>query len=258
LLNHPYHGFGYLLPQALGFDRNPECLLGVIFDSDREFPIRNPDGSPVDPSNPPNRGADTVPGTKLTVMLGGHYWDDLPDEFLPDSETAIELAKQAVERHLNLDPSISAQAVARAKLCRQCIPQMLVGHVNHLYAARDQLERNFHGRLAVAGQSYTLPGVLHCLRAARDMAMQIVHKAAGIPTEDDWPGVWVGDTGLDRLTTPLLHQPMEIIPKPILPLRYNSGATMGKDLYQHVDALGRVWTWKNKVNNTAFEDGKDE
>lgn len=166
--NAPHHAFGYLIPQAVGFDQNPECVLGVIFDSDREFSVPTRSSPEVI-----NRGADTIHGTKLTVMLGGHYWDGLPESFLPDAAAAAEMAKKAVERHLNLDPALSAQAVVSTKLCRECIPQHLVGHGKRMIYADRELEWAFKGRLAVAGQSYTNPGVLGAVRAARDVAVQI-------------------------------------------------------------------------------------
>jgi oxygen-dependent protoporphyrinogen oxidase len=218
--NAPYHAFGYLLPQALPHEANPECVLGVIFDSEREFRYREEDGSVI------NRGADTLPGTKLTVMMGGHYWDDLPASFLPDEETAIAMAKRAVERHLNLDPKLSAQAHAQARLCRDCIPQHLVGHIARMRAAHADLQWGFKGRLAVAGQSYQSPGVLSMLRAGRDIAVQI---AGGFgPSQQQKDGeeeglLGVGETGLDRFTRQPEYLSME---KAMLPLRFNSGAYM--------------------------------
>ena len=56
-------GFGYLIPQSVPFELNPERALGVIFDSDISPDLHS-----------------TVPaeklGTRLTVMMGGHWWDE--------------------------------------------------------------------------------------------------------------------------------------------------------------------------------------
>lgn len=233
-LNHPHHAFGYLLPQALSFEQNPECLLGVIFDSDREFSI--PTASAPDVTN---RGADTVHGTKLTVMMGGHYWDDLPDGFLPDADAAAEMAKRAVARHLGLDPSVADHAVvASSKLCRSCLPQHEVGHVARMRAAHIELEWAFKGRLAVAGQSYQAPGVLPAVRAARDIAMQVaglgararangetgqVHGEGEREGEGDAAAaaaaMSVGDTGLKRF----FGQPLVAVERIRLPLRQGAG-----------------------------------
>lgn len=211
--NSPHNGFGYLLPQALSHDQNPECVLGVIFDSDREFPL--PSWSHPDPVN---RGADSVQGTKLTVMLGGHYWDDLPESYLPSEAEAIEMAKRAVARHLGLAPELTAQAHASAKLCRDCIPQHLVGHRERMKALHNELEWGYKGRLAVAGGSYQNPGVLPLLRAAWDVAAQV----AG--WQNDGVGQMatsVGDTGLLRFTRPAKFITVE---KNLLPLRGGSRA----------------------------------
>ncbi|KAK4240009.1 hypothetical protein C8A03DRAFT_31850 [Achaetomium macrosporum] len=234
-LNSPYNGFGYLLPQALPHDANPECILGVIFDSDREFRLSQDDFSVI------HRGADTLVGTKLTVMMGGHYWDDLPPSFLPDPESAIAMAKRAVQRHLpNIDSKLSAQAYAQARLLRDCIPQHLVGHAARMRAAHADLEWGFKGRLAVAGQSYQSPGVLYMLRAGRDMAMQIAGGfGSGSSTSSSsssssqqqqqdggGEGLGVGETGLERF----LRQPQYLsMEKMMLPLRYQSGAYMDEN-----------------------------
>ncbi|KAK4129532.1 hypothetical protein N657DRAFT_563990 [Parathielavia appendiculata] len=228
--NFPHNGFGYLIPQATPYSQNPECLLGVIFDSDREFPLP----TPTNPK-PTNRGADTLQGTKLTVMMGGHYWDSLPPTSLPTPQEAIEQAKRAVARHLKFSPELSDAAHGSAKLCTDCIPQHLVGHAARMRAAHGELEWGFKGRLAVAGQSYQSPGVLSMLRAGRDVAMQIAGRQVISRQRADGDGdagghgggeiemaPWtVGDTGLERFTRPPVIQAME---KALLPLRYNSGA----------------------------------
>ncbi|KAK3942704.1 hypothetical protein QBC46DRAFT_362335 [Diplogelasinospora grovesii] len=160
-LHSPYNnGFGYLMPQSLGFENNPECALGVLFDSDRDAIIGDD-------------ASDTVPGTKFTVMLGGHLWSDLPPEWLPSSEDAIRMAKSVVSRHLNIPEEVSDQAVASTKLCKECIPQQFTGHRQRMATAHQELLRNFQGKLAVAGTSYQPPGVLTSLRAGRDVAWQI-------------------------------------------------------------------------------------
>ncbi|KAL2022689.1 hypothetical protein VTK56DRAFT_4770 [Thermocarpiscus australiensis] len=229
--NAPYRGFGYLVPQGLDYDRNPECVLGVIFDSDREYSFSSSSNSP----HILNRGADTIHGTKLTVMLGGHYWDGLPDSFLPDADAAAALAKAAVARHLGLDPAAlnNAQTITSTKLCRHCLPQHLVGHGARMRAAHRELAGSFGGRLAVAGPSYQTPGVLGSVRAARDVAVQIARAA-----EEEGEGEWgsnlsVGETGLARFLPPgrggAAGQSFMSVARMLLPLRYKSGAFMGED-----------------------------
>lgn len=253
--NHPYHAFGYLLPQALSHDQNPECVLGVIFDSDREFPLPTAD----DPT-PDYRTADTLQGTKLTVMLGGHYWSGLPDSFLPDQPTAIEMAKRAVARHLNLSPELSNQAVASSKLCRDCLPQHTVGHSARMRAAHGELSWGFKGRLAVAGGSYTSPGVLPSLRAARDVANQIngtwkMRDAGGNVFGDAEATISVGDTGLNRFA---VGMPQYItVERRLLPLRYGSGAWVDHEGNVRPEKGGGALIWEEVVDEKDEKEEKE-
>lgn len=56
----PVRGFGYLIPRSVPLEQNLECGLGVVFDSESSI------------------GQDTASGTKVTVILGGHWWSDWP------------------------------------------------------------------------------------------------------------------------------------------------------------------------------------
>ena len=208
-LNYEHKGFGYLLPQTVPAVENPHAALGVIFDSDRTS--HRDDLPPTEPAHLHRapRG-DTVPGTKVTVMLGGHHWDDIPAGFLPDAATddsaAIDAAKETLSIQLGIPPE--AWQAASTKLCADCIPQHLVGHSARMEAADGELRRAFRGKLAVAGGSYTAPGVLGSIRAARDVAWQTAGKFRSFMLEDgeerrleDWgdDARWtVGETGLER------------------------------------------------------------
>ncbi|KAI5927619.1 hypothetical protein F4810DRAFT_272655 [Camillea tinctor] len=142
------HGFGYLVPTTT--PDNDECVLGVLFDSD--FQARD------EPS-----------GTKLTVMLGGHYWDDW--EHLPTEEMGVQMAIQAVKKHLGI--SEKEQVHASARLCRDCLPQHFVGHRERMKRAHYELHAAFKGKLMVAGPSYTSVGVIPAMRAGFDAAMRV-------------------------------------------------------------------------------------
>lgn len=149
----PEQGFGYLIPRSIPFEQNPECALGVVFDSDAL------------------QGQDTVTGTKITVMLGGHWWDGLVA--YPDSEEAVSMARAVLKRHLNVDEE--PQAV-NASLQRDCIPQYTVGHKSRLKDAHYKLMSQFGGKLSVVGSSYTGVGLNDCIRAGRDLAKQIASE----------------------------------------------------------------------------------
>ncbi|MCJ1430695.1 oxygen-dependent protoporphyrinogen oxidase [Xylographa pallens] len=155
----PIHGFGYLLPRSLPFDQNPERALGVVFDSDATI------------------GQDEIPGTKLTVMLGGHWWNGW--DAYPDEEEGANMAKAILARHLNITEEPQAVRVA---LQKECIPQYTVGHASRMRLASSRLLNHFQGRLRVAGNSYSGVGLNDCVRAAKELTMklEVDSKATGL------------------------------------------------------------------------------
>ncbi|KAG8532645.1 uncharacterized protein KY384_002522 [Bacidia gigantensis] len=155
----PVQGFGYLLPRSLPYEQNPELALGVIFDSDAT----------------PRQ--DTAQATKVTVMLGGHWWDDWHD--YPDEEQGASMAKAILKRHLSIEED---PIVIRVSLHKNCIPQYHVGHDGRMASLGQELERAFSGKLRVAGSSYTGVGFNDCVRAARDVAL-------GLTTGQDKTGL---------------------------------------------------------------------
>ncbi|KAI0391649.1 Protoporphyrinogen oxidase [Xylariaceae sp. FL0594] len=208
-------GFGYLIPQST--PDNDACVLGVLFDSDLRTENDDKD----------NKAAGEMPGTKLTVMLGGHYWDGW--KHLPTEEMGIAMAKDAVSRQLGI--GADEKVVASARLCRECLPQQYVGHRERMRDAHMELLETFKGRLTVAGPSYTGVGVLPAMRAGFETGMRVVKslntakgKSKGHPyykpvadlatgefyldwwglakryTNDPEPRDLVGDTGLKRFT----------------------------------------------------------
>ncbi|CAK7214843.1 oxygen-dependent protoporphyrinogen oxidase [Sporothrix bragantina] len=241
-LHHPYRGFGYLIPQSVPLEQNPEGALGVIFDSDRELDTR-PVWDIERYSQPPIPTSDTAErmrrlgdynkrrsehvaardeatykrGSKYTVMLGGHYWDGYGPEDYPTPEQAVEMAEAVLQRHLRDAPGFSGDnetnkkprpVATNAKLCRECIPQHYVGHSQRMNAAHDDLVRSFGGKLAVAGGSYTAvgPGVLASVRSAYDVALRVAGR--GYRTNmisngrNETDMDHVGDTGLGRFADP--------------------------------------------------------
>lgn len=187
---HP-PGFGYLIPLATPFERNPERALGVVFDT-----AYSPSTSDADPSswhisdldalkqqreqgrminvndfgwyNFPNKPVvqDEVPqrGTKVTVMLGGHWWDDWPA--YPSEEEGLAMARSILARHLGVHQEPEAHMV---NLQKDCIPQYTVGHEARLKQAHNALWREYRGKLRVAGSWVHGVGVNDCLRSAWDV-----------------------------------------------------------------------------------------
>ncbi|KAK1752374.1 hypothetical protein QBC47DRAFT_388267 [Echria macrotheca] len=226
-LHHPHDGLGYLIPQSVGVDQNPERALGVLFDSDRE------DASVIEDHKhgTVEKWTDVKPepmGTKLFVLLGGHYWDGVPADKLPSADEAIVMAKSLVARHLGIPAHENERAVASAKLCRDCIPQHTVGHWTRMQRAKGELLEAFGGKLAVAGPSYQAPGVNGSVRAGRDIAAYV----AGVWPLDK-PNKFlspVGDTGLDRFEG---DSKFYFVSKQDVPWKYSAAPNQGY--------IGRLW-----------------
>jgi protoporphyrinogen/coproporphyrinogen III oxidase len=162
----PVSGFGYLLPRSIPIEQNPERALGVIFGSETSG------GSSHVPSevNRTGTGQDSAAGTKLTVMMGGHWWSSWSHSDLPDEESAIEMARAVLERHLRIT---DAPIVAKARMQWNAIPQYEVGHHERMARIHQHLRTEFDGRLKVAGSAYQGVGVNDCVKAARRATFDI-------------------------------------------------------------------------------------
>ncbi|KAF2734736.1 Protoporphyrinogen oxidase [Polyplosphaeria fusca] len=147
---HPYRGFGFLIPESVPFEQNPERALGVIFDSDAV------------------QGQDNVDGTKVTVMLGGRWWDDW--EGLPDAEEGLELARSVIRRHLGI---IEEPTATNVTTNYSCIPQYTVGYENRLRKFGYGLMNEFKGKVKVVGSQYNGVGVTDCILAAYFVANDV-------------------------------------------------------------------------------------
>lgn len=166
----PTSGFGYLLPRSIPFDQNPERALGVIFDSDAVS------------------GQDTAKGTKVTVMLGGHWWDGWAPEDLYTPDEGVEMARTVLARHLGI---VADPTATNVSLHCDAIPQYKVGHEQRMKDAHYALKRAYGGRVRAVGNSYTGVGVNDCLRAARDLARQLGNE-----------GILEDKTGLEHFVEP--------------------------------------------------------
>jgi len=184
-------GFGYVIPQATPFENNPERALGVVFDtayslSPSDLDLSNWQITDADqlkqardagrlinvndfawynmPDRPNTQDDVKERGTKLTVMLGGHWWNDWPS--YPDEKEGLALAKSVVERHLGIKEEPEAWQVNMQK---DSIPQYTVGHEQRLKTAHTNIWREYKGRLRVAGSWMAGVGVNDCLRSAWDV-----------------------------------------------------------------------------------------
>jgi protoporphyrinogen/coproporphyrinogen III oxidase len=150
---HPYKGFGFLIPESVPFEQNPERALGVIFDSDAVA------------------GQDTVDGTKVTVMLGGRWWQDW-DEY-PNAEEGLQLAREVVKRHLGITDEPTASNVTTN---HNCIPQYTVGYEDRLKDFGRNLMDQFNGKVKVVGSQFQGVSVNDCVYAAWEVAARMKRK----------------------------------------------------------------------------------
>ncbi|KAF3389407.1 Protoporphyrinogen oxidase [Penicillium rolfsii] len=150
----PVDGFGYLIPRSIPYEQNPECGLGVIFAS-----ASSVGESPVAPY--PTVSQDSAPGTKITIMFGGHYWDGWKKEDYPDHKTAVRMAQTMLERHLGI---IDTPTVVRTRLQENAIPKYKPAHLANMYQLSFAAKREYHGRLVLAGNSFNGVGVGDCVR----------------------------------------------------------------------------------------------
>ena len=224
----PYRGFGYLLPRSVPLEQNPERALGVIFGSETSTsdqplisevhfdeegrPKLQPvarDGafSEVKASARPSQ--DTARGTKLTVMLGGHWWEGWSlDTDLPDEESAIQMARSVLKRHLGIS---DMPVMAKARLARDAIPQYQVGYHRAMGLLHEKLLEEFGGRLKVAGPAFQgAVGVNDCVRTATSLVLGL---------KEGWDGD--GRTGLEGF-------------------KDRDGARVGKERWIVVDRTGEV------------------
>lgn len=201
-------GFGYLIPQATSFEQNPERALGVIFDhayspSSENVNISNwsiQDADQLEELNnsrhkgnlvnvndfawynmpdKPNVQDDVEErGTKVTVMLGGHWWDGWPA--YPDEQEGLSMAKAVLERHLGIREEPEASQV---RLQRDCISQYVVGHEMKLKEAHNNIWHEYRGRLKVAGSWISGVGVNDCLRSAWDVVRGLKNGKDGTGLE---------------------------------------------------------------------------
>lgn len=229
----PYRGFGYLIPRSVPLGQNPERALGVIFGSETstsdgglfipvDFKIGDAKGPPK-PENimkavalaqqkskaAPIPTQDTTRGTKLTVILGGHWWEGWNVESdLPDEQSAVQMARSVLERHLGIT---DRPIVAKARLARNAIPQYQVGYHRAMGMVHEKLLEDFGGRLRVAGPAFQgAVGVNDCVKAATSLALAL---------KEGWDGD--GRTGLEAF-------------------KDGDGGGVGRERWVVVDKSGRV------------------
>lgn len=127
------HGFGFLVPKKIV---NPECLLGVIYDSDIEQNL-------IPLYKKITKGEEIVPSySKITLMMGGHFYNDIE---VPSPKIALRKIRHVLEHRLGVnldgitirtdeDASSDSSVIGDNEIFisfvtnKDCIPQYNVGY----------------------------------------------------------------------------------------------------------------------------------
>jgi len=162
------HGFGYLIPKS---NENNERVLGVIFDSDIEKSSTKLFTNEInqflnkhDVSINSNNSSIKFPEitshysnenyTKLTIMMGGHYWSNMKT---PSMEKSIIAAKDALSNQLglNFDNLINGEDYyIDSIMIPNCLPQFHIGYDELKRNFLENLKKEFDERISVGGMSF--------------------------------------------------------------------------------------------------------
>lgn len=157
----PIDGFGYLIPKSVPESENPDRALGVVFDS----------------SSVP--GQDSIPGCKVTCIMGGHWWTSKP---IPTEEEGYRATKNLMKMHLGVTDE---PELWNAKIQHDCIPQYTVGHIDRMATLHGKLAAEFPG-LGVTGSSYGGVSVNDCVLNARKLAMNVALHGTKVTGLEDF------------------------------------------------------------------------
>jgi oxygen-dependent protoporphyrinogen oxidase len=128
-------------------------------------------------------------GTRLTVMLGGHHWNDpngklnaTIDNLCSSSEDELlKLAKSAIEEQLdiNLDEH---KHHALVRWNKECIPQHTINHESRLRQVETKIREAFGpNKVIIAGTAKYGPGVPDCVEGAYKAAQDLM-----FPKLEEW------------------------------------------------------------------------
>lgn len=174
------HGFGFLVPKS---KPNPECLLGAIFDSDIEQHESSLFGKRKSNPSPKNYN-------KITLMMGGHYYDKLGS--IPSNSINTKIVKLILQDILKVDLN-KFNIIFRDEACESnktinlsdddilvtynlisdCIPQYNVGYQAQKVDVDALIERKYNGKFSLGGMSFGSGiGVPDCVLNAWEDASQ--------------------------------------------------------------------------------------
>lgn len=172
-------GFGFLVPKR---NSNPQSLLGVIYDSCTESDAQNFfDGS--------SKGL--VPYTKLTFMMGGHFFGS---RGIPPSKGNLRAIKSVLKDILGIEDSfnlvIRDEAAMESKdvslkdndmlisynLHKDCIPLYNVGFSDIVSTVVGWVDQESQGKVTLGGPNMGKLGIPDCVVAELEAALSEVES----------------------------------------------------------------------------------
>lgn len=170
-------GFGFLVPKR---NKNPQSLLGVIYDSCTEADAVNFfDGS----------SKALVPHTKLTLMIGGHFFGS---RGVPSAKANIRATREVLQDILNIDLSqfnIIVRDEAKAdsqeinlkdndilvsyNFHENCIPLYNVGFSEIVSTVVDCVSEASQNKVSLGGPNMGKLGIPDCVVNELEAALQV-------------------------------------------------------------------------------------
>lgn len=177
LIPKSLEGFGFLVPKR---NKNPQSLLGVIYDSCTEADAVNFfDGS----------SKALVPHTKLTLMIGGHFFGS---RGVPSAKANIRATKEVLQSILNIDLSqfdIIVRDEANAdsnkialddnsvlisyNFHENCIPLYNVGFSDIVSTVVKYVSETSENKISLGGPNMGKLGIPDCVVSELEAALQV-------------------------------------------------------------------------------------
>lgn len=148
IIPREYNGFGYLVPQI---NENKEKLLGVIFDSVIEKNFQ-----------PLEKGKNIILNnyTKLTLMLGGHYLEQMDASEIKDEKRWIEKCKNILNKHLGAQREDLTRGHWEFTIAKEGIPHFFVGYPDWAKNFETLVSTNYNNKVSLGGMGFSRgPGV---------------------------------------------------------------------------------------------------
>lgn len=153
-----YNGFGFLTPHPDSPYKLPvPGTLGVVFDSNAMHGQEKNDKL-----------------VKLTVMMGGHMWDNAFGGLSVDQvdpELIHQKASDALRVYLGIEETPKYSMV---NILPECIPQYVVGHEARLGELHQHMKQEYGHLFSVTGASYLGVSVPDCVKNSRLLVQGLV------------------------------------------------------------------------------------